>query len=376
MKKQALLLVVVFLLSLLVVSAAEDGCIYYFHGVDCEECQDTNTFIDDLKSQYPNLQVESYEVYQSRGNSKLLNEYFDSYKVKEDSRGLPVVFVEGSYYIGKESIHNLAEGYIKVNPGKECPSLSLTGSVGVAGEKNPYDVLDTLKFGRVTAAAFSDSFRPAMIALMLILIGFLLSAKKEQKTVERGILFIGAVFAIYFLYAFGLFAGMAKPYISSFFAKSIGIVIIVVSLVTIRSFFKAWGSFVNIIPEKYRILFAKAWKYCLSSWGIFVSAFIFALFSLASMNTIFITLQSIVSESGVRFAALPLTFYYLILQIIPLVVIVAVFDHILDTIEDKSKEKGPHDERKVTLWRKHHHKVLNVAVSALMLVVGIMLLFI
>ncbi len=378
LRKKILFIVTLLLLSLFTVQAAADseGCLYYFYGIDCEECANTDDYINTLGERHDDLQIESFEVYQNRKNAKLLEEYFTANKVDEDAQGLPVVFVKGSYFVGAEAIRNLLEPHLEVNNVKECPSLAAIGSVGVVGEKSPHDVLDTLQFGEVTSAALSDSLRPAMVALLLILLGIMLALKDEDKVVERGVLFIIAVFGVYFLFSFGWFVSLAKVGVSSFFAKIIGVIIIIGSLITIQGFFGTWKRFLAKIPEKYRWLGGQIGKGLISPVGVVIVGFVLSLFTLAGMDNVYLVLQSLMTESGSRLAAIPLTLYYLILIVLPLIVMVAVFKAIMGWLEDRAKEKGPHDERKVTLWRKHQHKVLNFSVSIVMLVVGLVLLFV
>ena len=61
------------------VAAEENDCIYYFYGEGCEECKIVDDHLTKLEEKYPALQLERYEVYFHKDNSRLLKRYFVSY---------------------------------------------------------------------------------------------------------------------------------------------------------------------------------------------------------------------------------------------------------------------------------------------------------
>ncbi len=368
MRKYVLLFILTIILSF---SVAADGCLYYFHGVNCEECGDTDEFVSKLQNQ--GTEVTSFEVYKNRAYFHLLDDYFTAYNVPEESRGLPVVFAKDSYFVGPEPIHNLIE---EQKENEECPTTEVGDVVGVIGDKSPYNVLDTLGFGQVTGAALDDSFRPGMVALFLILLALLLIFKKEHEFIEKGSMFIGSVLLMYFLFSFGFFDYFNSIAITSFFTKTIGVIMVLISIITIRGFFTTWNRWVQKIPTSIKEGADLLKTYVKTSAGVIVLGLFATLFTLAGMDDVFFILRSLLIDAGVSFAAVPLMLYYLVIIVAPLIVVIGVFHLVMIRIEEKSQTQGPHDVRKVNTWRKHQHKVLNVIVSTLMLVIGLMLLFV
>ncbi len=379
--KKTFILLLVFLISLLSFptlaadSSSLAGCIYYFHGAGCEECEDANIFIDKIKTRNSDLQIEIFEVYQSRKNEKMLENLFTAYDIPKESRGIPIVFAPGNYFIGPESINELVEGHLKENNDKGCPTLDSQKSIGVVGDKSSYDVLDTLGFFEVTSSAIKDSFRRGMISLLLILIVLLLFFKEEHKVIERGTIFVVVTYFVYLLFSFGLFTSLMNSNISLFFSRIVAVIVITISLFSIRGFFHTWKRFINKIPEKYRKNGAKYKEQVLSQPGVIVIALVASILSISGMDQIFLILRSLITEEGVQLSAIPLLFYYALLLVLPLIAIVLIFKVAVKLMDEKATEKDPHSERKINLWRKHMHKIMNLIVSVILLIIGLVLLF-
>jgi hypothetical protein len=376
-KFRSLPLVLVFLLLALVMpfASAADGCLFYFTAIDCQDCQNTDYFVSQVSSRYEGLQVETFEVYQNRQNAKMITHYFDSYKVPEGSRGIPAVFFKNSYLIGADSINNLLDGYIKDNAGLDCPSLIAHSTIGVAGEKEPHDVLDTLGLVLVTSSGLKDGFRLGMIALLLVFIALLLLFKDEVKLVEKGVMFIAGVFGVYFIFIFGWFSWFATGKVGFFFIKIIGVSAIILSLVTIKGFFSTVKVLSRKVPESKKALQDKLFRIFFSSFAMPIYGFVFGLFTFTHLDNPFLVLRVLLSEIGFRFIAIPLSVYYIFLMLIPLILTLIIFRLVLLRIKSYSQLKNPYDDNKAEKLKLHQHKLMNLTVSLILLVLGLYLLF-
>src|SRR3989344_9028538 len=231
-----LLLLVIILSSLIPLAAAEeDDCLVYFYGTNCAECAKAKAHLNYLKTKYPQLEVKEFEVYYNRENVKMLEKYFQSYNIPESSQGLPVLFMPGSYFVGSSTMIDLLESRIIDNKNSACPTVEGEKAIGLVGNKEPHDVLDTLTLSMVTKAAFKDAFRPGIIAWMLILLMMLSSLRKKENVLQRGILAIITLFIVSLLFGLGLLF-QAPAWIT----KVVGIFAIVASVIRIKGFFGTW----------------------------------------------------------------------------------------------------------------------------------------
>lgn len=143
----------------------EKDCIYYFYGEESTEGQNVDAYLFTLQQKYPNITIQTYEVYYNQQNNELLNQYFKVFGVSEESQGIPIIFIGGSYLIGEQSITSLLEGSIKNNPSSACPSLQEVQTIGVVGSSTSPEILNTISFFKVTGEALKNMFSSGMLAL-------------------------------------------------------------------------------------------------------------------------------------------------------------------------------------------------------------------
>ena len=95
-----------FLLFFLIpsVAAVDDLSVNFFYGSTCPHCKRVEPLIEQLKPKYPEVTFNAYEVYEDYANSVKLSSWFESYQVPANQRGVPVVFVDGSYLVGDTPI--------------------------------------------------------------------------------------------------------------------------------------------------------------------------------------------------------------------------------------------------------------------------------
>ena len=102
MRNEGITLILIFLISLLPLEAsffALDSrvCLFFFFGAGCPECTKVEPQINQLEQKHPQLDVYSFEIYGNRTNLQLLNSLFDRYKVPQELRKIPAVFISNTY---------------------------------------------------------------------------------------------------------------------------------------------------------------------------------------------------------------------------------------------------------------------------------------
>lgn len=110
---QKVIFIAVLFFVFLPVQADDSLTVNFFYGTTCPHCAKVEPFIHSLEPKYPEINFKEYEVYENRDNSLKLNTWFESYGVPANRRGVPVVFVNGSYLIGDTPIINNLEDEIK-----------------------------------------------------------------------------------------------------------------------------------------------------------------------------------------------------------------------------------------------------------------------
>jgi thiol-disulfide isomerase/thioredoxin len=91
---------------------AENPILYFYYGDGCPHCAQVEPFIEQMAEKYPDLDVRQYEVYHNLVNSSKLTQTFESYGVPVNQRGVPIVFLNGTYFLGDRPILDNLENEI------------------------------------------------------------------------------------------------------------------------------------------------------------------------------------------------------------------------------------------------------------------------
>jgi len=172
--------------------------INFFYSAICPHCAKEHEFLKELKNKYPEIEIKEYEVISNVENQKILNDFYEKYKVPERERGyVPVTLTPTKYFIGfNEQIGAEIESCIKECLGTTAPlpqkiKIPIFGEIDIAKLSLPAltIVLGTL-----------DGFNPCAMWVLIILISLLLSLRSRKKIALVGGTFIFAEGLLYFLF--------------------------------------------------------------------------------------------------------------------------------------------------------------------------------
>jgi len=146
MKINILTLLIVGLCLLTPIVKAEDKvCVYIFYGKTCPHCAQEKSFLEELKTKYPQLEVHEFEVYFDSESRQLFEKISEAYHTQ--SSGVPMTFIGERAFIGfaegnteiYDSKSNAYVGYSAViektikdyidEGGVDCPSPDVTITV-------------------------------------------------------------------------------------------------------------------------------------------------------------------------------------------------------------------------------------------------------
>ena len=367
-----LLLLVIILSSLIPLAAAEeDDCLVYFYGTNCAECAKAKAHLNYLKTKYPQLEIKELEVYYNRANTRTLEKYFQSYRIPEASQGLPVLFMPGSYFVGSSTMIDLLESRILDNQNSACSTVEGEKALGLVGEKEPPDVLNTLTLSLVTKAAFRDAFRPGIIAFLLVFLLMLSSLRKKENVQQRGILAVAALFIASLLFGLGLL--FQAPVWTT---KVVGALAIFASIIRIRGFFGTWKIVFEGISETAEQEIMDYLRYLFTPLGFMIVGFLMAVLSTGRISELLNLLRTLTLDGVYNFKLFSYLFYHSLIIIIMPALMVVILYQAAEKLDKHAADKEPYNDPKAEKWRDHTQKVLRFAVSSIMLIVGFLLLFI
>ncbi len=373
-KKSILFILVITLLTTFISAQPFDDqrdCLYYFYGKDCEGCQSSNQYIQELQEKYPRVEINSYEIYHNPQNKALFESYLNAYNIASNAQGIPAVITHSSYFIGQKSISTFLEKYIQDNEEITCPSLEGANMVGILGDKNPTDVLKTLPGTVLNANAFTDSLRPVMFALLILLALLIVSIHNYKKTILGSILFIIATYAAFLLYGTNNLHGFAGQ---RGFIVFISIIAIIAAFAKIIIFFFYNKDPFADLERQERLKIEKIKTIASHPAWFFLVGYLASLFAFSNLHKNFELLKILHLEGPLASAVIPKIILYNLILILPFAILALMLNLIKIKLEGKAKQTSYSDSH-LNQWRLHNHRVFNVVVSILVIAISLLLIY-
>jgi len=214
--------------ALLIINNAksyETGTIIYFYSSTCSECQISSEFLDKLAYNH-DIQVKKYNISNKEGIG-LFTIYCNEYKINDDERVVPAIFIGETALIGHKEIITL-EKDIKRLTDYKTPIYTYDKS-------KLYSHPSNIKILGLMIAGFVNGLNPCSFAMFLFLIS-LITVKKD-KFLKITTVFIFGKFITFLLLGTLLFGFLS--YINlSFFQSIMKIImlIFIVSLILLNAF--------------------------------------------------------------------------------------------------------------------------------------------
>lgn len=197
--------------------------IYFFWGEGCPHCEHEKEFLSGLQSEYPQIAVRDFEVWNNSENRQILIDIGN--KLGIEIAGVPFTMVGDKHFIGwyDENSTGLAieeaarkameEGCFDVVAGIINPENAPqeNGSCGNNGKKEIPENVNVPFFGRISIKDLSlpaiavvlgalDGFNPCAMWTLLFLTSLLLGMKDRKRMWILGCVFIAASAFVYFLF--------------------------------------------------------------------------------------------------------------------------------------------------------------------------------
>jgi thiol-disulfide isomerase/thioredoxin len=121
--------------------------IYFFWGEGCPHCEEAKPFLEDLTHRYPQVQVESFEIYSDTDNQALFGMMAEAHGF--EPRYVPTIFVGEEHWEGfADPLRDEIETAVQVCLGVGCPDAGggiIPGHEATPSENGPADELGAAK---------------------------------------------------------------------------------------------------------------------------------------------------------------------------------------------------------------------------------------
>lgn len=251
----------------------------FFWGKGCPHCMEEKLFLEEMKKQYPSMEIKHYEVWYNKQNAIFLSKMTEAYHRK--ASGVPVTFIGENVFIGfsEQTQKEIADSIRKclsircIDPNliasrntsvDTIKGESRTGEISEitkeSGGKDkdtiihiPWtgnlDVSETSILVMTFVIAGLDSFNPCAFFVLFSLLGLLIYAQSRKKMLLIGSIFIFFSGFIYFLFMaawLNLFLLMGQVAIIT---KIAGCISILIAAINIKDFFLFQKGVSLTIPE-------------------------------------------------------------------------------------------------------------------------------
>ncbi len=219
----SILLAVVAVFGPVAVLAQNQATVYFFWGQGCPHCEHEKEFLAELQTEYPQIMVRDFEVWQNAQNRQILIDIGDQLGI--DIAGVPFAIIGDKHFIGwydEASTGKAIEAAVLKAINEGCLDVVAkiinpegeTQENGTCGQNDKKEIPETLNiplFGQISTQNLSlpvvtvilgalDGFNPCAMWTLLFLITLLLGMKDRRRMWILGSAFIVASSLVYFTF--------------------------------------------------------------------------------------------------------------------------------------------------------------------------------
>lgn len=247
------------------VEANDPVYVYFFWGDGCPHCAEAEPFLQDLSQSYPNIQIDSFEVWNDAENQALFQQ-MASVKGFEP-RYVPTIFIGDWYWVGfndsiREEIEMVVSTCTKsgcvdaganIFPDHEIVQPEACGPLtpDCSDESFPVPSAKTLQIpliGKVNLSnqslwvstaliSFVDGFNPCSLWVLSILISLTLRTGSRKKIFIIGLTFITVTALVYVMFIAGLFTMLTFIRYVGWIQAAVSLLALFFAVINIKDYF-------------------------------------------------------------------------------------------------------------------------------------------
>ena len=229
--------------------------IYFFWGRGCPYCEQQKIFLDEIKEKYPQINIESYEVWYNRDNAEIMQEMAERFGIT--ATGVPITFIGEDYWIGfSQAIANDMREVIE-DCVREClideerlPERDRSKiNLPFFGE---VDFSETPLIFPTLLIAFVDGFNPCSLWVLTFLLGIVIYSGSKKKILAVGLTYLFVTAAVYGIFIAGLLNIFMYVGFLDWIRFTVVAIALMFALVNIKDFFWYKKGISFTISDKYK----------------------------------------------------------------------------------------------------------------------------
>ncbi|MFV0287026.1 MAG: hypothetical protein ACK5IM_11710 [Demequina sp.] len=245
-----------------------DADLVLFWGDGCPNCEKERAWLETVESDYPDLEIAQYEVWNDEANRELFEA--EAERLGFTAGSVPTTIIGERVWIGwTDAIEQDMAGAISlVDRGEEpAPGIFGTEGAGTCAEDGevcsgdaPETVVDVPLFGEVTVSAdsllmstivigFVDGINPCSLWVLSVLLTIVLRTNSRRRVIAIGSVFLAVTAIMYALYMAAFYSALAVVGMLGWIQAVVALVAGVFGVVSIKDYF-ALGKGVSFTIRK------------------------------------------------------------------------------------------------------------------------------
>jgi cytochrome c biogenesis protein CcdA len=351
MKKILFLLFLVLILPVNVF-AQEKKTAVLFYADWCPYCQKVEAYFKQQRF------FEKYDIQQlnfdDKQNKELLGKIFLA-KGKTDGAGIPALVIDDQLIVGDQPIIEQFEKTIEISNGTSREFVD--SFVNKTTKKAEVPILVLL------LAALADAANPCALAVLILLLATVISAKGKNYALFSGFMFSLAIFLSYLLMGFGVYKAITVFNIAKYLSLGAGILAILIGLANFKDVFWYGKFFIMEVPLSWRPKMQEIIRSATSPWSAFGVGFVVSLFLVPCASGPYVSILAKLAEKVDPAKTILLLVFYNLVFVLPMILITLA----MYFFNVKMK--------KLEALRKDNLRLLHAITGIIMLVLGIYLIY-
>lgn len=304
----------------------------YFYQTGCQECSMVEADLAYLQSKYPQLVVESYNIFDSAG----LAEWMAARVGREEDLHTPAIFIGNQVWIGEEEI--IPD---EISTALDCFKAEGSPRFWEAydesqGNQNIIERFRSMSWLTVVLAGLVDGLNPCAFATLIFFVSYLsLSGRKGKEILLVGFAFTLGVFIAYLLIGLGLYRildllGNWLNILSKIIYGITALVCLIFGILNFLDYLKTrkgdLGDMSLKLPDKLRLrineTIRKGKNVKAYAFGAFVTGLVVSLLELACTGQVYLpTIIFVSSVPELRLRSFSYLLLYNLMFIVPLIIV-------------------------------------------------------
>lgn len=220
-------------------------------------------------------------------------------------------------------------------------------------------MFEALTIPALIGGAAIDSVNPCAFAVMIFLLGYLLTLGSSKLVLRVGLIYIVTIFIVYFLAGLGLLRALTALGLAGIIYKIAAVILIFVGLVNVKDFFWYGKGFTLAIPESKKPLIQKYVRKA-SVPSAIILGFLVSAFELPCTGGVYLAILGLLANNQ-TIQAVPYLLLYNLIFVFPLFIILALVYFGVTA-------------NQVEVWRNKNRKWLRLILGLGSLALGILMI--